>query len=80
MQADREIRRYCKTANITMNLMCNLTGVTYMNTVNGPSNTLEFLCFFEEAYNSTATNTVQPCLEAGDIIVMDSCPFHHNEG
>ena len=48
-----EVRRYCQTANITVNLMCGLTGVTYMNTVNGPTNTLEFLRFFEEAYNST---------------------------
>ncbi len=57
-----EIRRYYQTANTTVNLMCGLTGVTYMNIVNGPSNTLEFLCFFEQAYNSTAPNTGRPCL------------------
>ncbi len=74
-----EIRRYCQTANTTVNLMCGLTGVTYMNTVNGPSNTLEFLRFFGEAYNSTAPNTGRSCLQAGDVIVMDNCPFHHNE-
>ena len=75
-----EVRRYCQTANITVNLMCGLTGVTYMNTVNGASNTFEFLQFFEEAYNSINPNTGRPCLEVGDIIVMDNCPFHHYEG
>ena len=40
-----EIRRYCQTANTTVNVMCGLTGITYMNTVNGPSNTLEFYVF-----------------------------------
>ena len=46
---------------MTLNLLCGLTGVTYANTVNGPS------------------NTRRPCLEPGDIIIMDNCPFHHNE-
>ena len=75
-----KVRRYSQTANITVNLICGLTGVTYMNTVNGPSNTLEFLRFFEEAYNSTNPNTPRPCLEVGDIVVMDNCLFHQNEG
>ena len=39
-----------------------------------------FYSFFEEAYNSTNSNTGRPCLEVGDIVVMDNCPFHHNEG
>ena len=60
--------------------MCGLAGVTYMNTVNGAFNTLEFLRFFEEAYNSINPNTGRPCLEVGDTVVMDNCAFHHNEG
>ena len=47
-----EIHRYCETTNTTVNLLCSLTGVTYMNIIDGPSNTLEFLRFFEEAYTS----------------------------
>lgn len=37
-EGEVEVRRYCQTANITLNL-ANVwfTGVTYMNTVNGPS-------------------------------------------
>ena len=71
-----EVRRYCQTANVTLNLSCGLTA----NTVNGPSNTLEFLKFFEDAFQSVDPNTGRPCLAPGDVIVMDNCPFHHNEG
>ena len=65
---------------MTVNVLCSLLGVTYMNTINGPSNTTDFLRFFEEAYNSVNPNTGRPCLEVGDTIVMDNCPFHHNDG
>ena len=75
-----EVRRYSQTANVTVNLLCGLSGVVYPNTVNGPSNTIEFLRFFEEAFNSINPNTERPCLEFGDVIIMDNCPFHHNEG
>ena len=75
-----EVRRYSQTANLTVNLLCGLSGVVYANTVNGPSNTIEFLRFFEEAFNSINPNTGRPCLEFGDVIIMDNCPFHHNEG
>ena len=75
-----EIIRYCETANTTVNVLCSLFGVTYANIVDGPSNTTEFLRFFEEAYNSVHPTTGRPCLEAGNTIVMDNCPFHHNDG
>ena len=74
-----EVKRYCQTANTTVNLMCSLTGVTYMNIIDGPSNTFEFLNFFQEAYASINPATGRPCLEVGDTIVMDNCPIHHNE-
>ena len=57
-----------------------MTGVTYANTVNGPSNTFEFLKFVEDAFRSVDPNTGRPCLEPGNVIVIDNCPFHHNEG
>ncbi len=52
----------------------------YANTVNGPSNTIEFLRFFEESFNSINPKTERPCLEFGDVIIMDNCLFHHKEG
>lgn len=75
-----EVKRYCETSNTTVNLMCGLTGISYMNTVDGPSNTVEFIRFFEEAYNSVNPITGRPCLEVGDTVVMDNCPIHHHEG
>ena len=30
-----EVKRYCETANTTVNLMCYLTGGTYMNIIDG---------------------------------------------
>lgn len=30
-----ELKRYCETTNTTVNLMCPLTGVTYMNIIDG---------------------------------------------
>ena len=48
--------------------------------MHGPSNTFEFLRFFEDAFHSFDPNTGRPCLQPGDVIVMDDCPFHHKEG
>ena len=63
--------RYTENPNTTANPLCCLTGVTYMNTVFAAANTLDFLQFFEEAYNSLNPVTLRPCLEVGDTIVMD---------
>ena len=65
---------------MSLNLLCGLTGVRYANTVNGPSNIFEFLRFFQDAFHSFDPNTRRPCLGPGDVILMDNCPFHHNEG
>jgi len=51
-----------------------LAGVTYMNTVDGVANTLQFLQFFEEAYDAPNPVTLRPCLEVRDTIVMDNLP------
>ena len=50
----------------------------YANTVDSPADTISFLQFFEETYNSLDPITHQPCLKAEDIIVMDNAPTHHN--
>jgi len=44
-----EIMRNTQMANVTLNLLYGLNGVMYANTLNGASNTLEFLNFFHEA-------------------------------
>jgi hypothetical protein len=73
-----EFSRYLETANVTVNLMASMAGVCYANTVDGPADTVDFLNFFEEAYNSIDPITNEPCLQAEDIIVMDNAPTHHN--
>lgn len=76
-----EFSRYLETANVTVNLMASMqAGVCYANTVDGPADTVDFLNFFEEAYNSIDPITNEPCLKAEDIIVMDNAPTHHNAG
>ena len=75
-----EFQRYAETPNTTVNLMCSLTGVDYANTVNGSADTLDFLRFFEEAFEAINVRTGEQVLEPGSVIVMDNCAIHHNEG
>ena len=74
-----EVGRFMKSPNITLNFLGGLDGVMYANTVNGASDTVEFLNFFAEASRSFQPDG-NPVLMAGDIIVLDNCPTHHNAG
>ena len=67
-----------KGANITLNLLCGLEGVLYANTVEGPSNSIQFLNFFGEAGQVSNSNG-NPAIEFGDYIVMDICATHRFE-
>ncbi len=49
--------------------------------IDGATNTARFLRFFEEASDAVNVFTGRrPCLEVGDIIVMDNLSAHHYEG
>ena len=48
--------------------------------IDGATNTARFLQFFEEASDAVNVVTGRPCLEVGDIIVMDNLSAHHYEG
>ena len=74
-----EIMRNTQTPNVTLNLLCGLNGVMYANTLNGASNTLEFLNFFHEASQFTQPDG-NPSLEYGDIIVVDNVALHRFDG
>ena len=65
LQGERamEFKRYTETANVTVNLLASLAGVCCANTVDGPADTVDFVYFFEEAYNSIDPTTNQPCLK-----------------
>lgn len=71
--------RNSQTPNVTLNLLCGLNGVMYANTLNGASNTLEFLNFFHEASQFTQPDG-NSILEYGDIIVVDNVALHCFDG
>ena len=82
-----EISRYHPDPNITLNLLVGLDGVKYANIIDGPSNTVGFLKFFEEAANSGDFVTGLPALSVGNTVIpeplfwnLDNCPIHHNDG
>ena len=50
----------------------------YANTVEGASNSINFLNFFGEAGQVTTSNG-NPAIEFGDYIIMDNCATHRFE-
>lgn len=73
-----EISKNKKGANITLNLLCDLEGVLYANTVEGSSDAITFLDFFEEAGRAT-TDYGNPAIEFRDYIILDNCTSHRFE-
>ena len=62
---------------MTLNLLVGLNGVSYFNTVNGATDSFEFVNIFAEAYNQTQENG-EPVISRGDTIIFDNCPTHHS--
>ncbi|KAL9976754.1 hypothetical protein ACROYT_G014083 [Oculina patagonica] len=75
-QAAFEMQRYASNANYTLNLLHSFLGVDYYNIVDGPSNGMELLQFFDEALQLERGDG-SAVLERGDCVVMDNCGFHH---
>lgn len=71
-----EIQRYASNATYTINLLHSLRGVDYFNLLDGPSNGLEMLIFFEDALELDRPDG-SAMLERGEYVVMDNCGFHH---
>ena len=71
-----EVQRYASNANYTVNLLHSIFGVDHVNILNGPSNGLELLNFFEEAFQAEDIFG-NPVLKPGDTVIMDNCGFHH---
>ena len=72
-----EVKRYSSNSTYTVNLLHSCFGVDYSNILEGPSNGLEMLHFFEESMAIVDPVFGNPVLANGDIIVMDNCGFHH---
>ena len=76
-----EVVRKCEFPNTTLNLLVSLSNrPEYYNLIRGATNTVRFLEFFEEASNAANVVTGRPCLEVGDIVMMDNLSSHHYEG
>ena len=75
-----EVVKKAESPNTTLNMLVSLDGLEYYNLIDGATNTLQFLRFFEEAGNCVNLQTGRPCLQVGDIIVMDNLSAHHYEG
>ncbi|KAM7435727.1 hypothetical protein ABFA07_014385 [Porites harrisoni] len=71
-----EFQRYASNATFTLNLLHSVVGVDYFNILQGPSNGLELLNFFDDALQVERTDG-SAALERGDVVVMDNCGFHH---
>ena len=75
-----EVARKLESPNATSNMLVSLNGPEYYNVVNGATSTVRFLSFFEEAGEAVDIETGRPCLEVGDIVIMDNLSSHHYEG
>ena len=71
-----ELQRYASNANYTLNLLHSFNGIDYFNILDGPSNGMELLNFFDEALLLERGNG-SAVLERGDYVIMDNCGFHH---
>lgn len=56
--------------------MTNIVGIAYFNIIQGSSNGLELLNFFDEALQIDRADR-GAALEPGDVVVMDNYGFHH---
>ena len=71
-----KVQRYTSNANYTVNLMHSITGVDFFNILDGPSNGMELLNFFDEALQLVREDG-SAVLERGDCVIMDNFSFHN---
>lgn len=71
--------RYSRTSNYTVNLLVSITGVKYVNILDGPSDTTKYVDFVGEAANSV-TDDGERAIQVGDVLVVDNAPtcIHHH--
>ena len=74
-----EIGKHLNGVNVTLNLLVSLNGICYFNFVDGASNTDTFVNFWSEAAESLSPDC-QPTLEPGDVVILDNCSIHRNDG
>ena len=74
-----EVQRYIACPYIPINFLAGVDGVKYTNTLDGATNTLQFLRFFFEASHVTDIHTGRPAWEVGDLVIVNNLPVHRGE-
>lgn len=72
-----EVQRYASNATHTVNLACGYFGIDYYDILDGPSNAMELVNFFDELMQKT-NQLGNPVLAHGDCVILDNCGFHHH--
>ncbi|KAK3090709.1 hypothetical protein FSP39_013915 [Pinctada imbricata] len=70
-------QRYASNSTFTINLCCGYFGVDHFGIIDGPSNALQMLNFFDEALQEV-NNIGNPVLANGDCVILDNCGFHYH--
>ena len=60
-----------------VNLMHSVTRVDFFDILDGPSNGMELMNFFDETLQLEREDGISTVLEHGDCVIMDNCGFHH---
>jgi transposase len=71
-----EVQRYSSNATYTVNLLVGYFGVFHYDIIDGPSNGLHLLDFFNQAVR-VRDHQDNPVLAPNDVVIMDNCGFHH---
>ena len=66
-----EVQRYASNLNYTINLLHSINGVDFFNILDGPSNGMALLKFFDEALQLEREDG-SATLERGDCVIMDN--------
>ena len=66
-----EVQQYASPVTLTVSVCCDLVGINHFNILNGASNALEMVEFFNEAL--VEKNEIgNPMFNRGDVIIMDN--------
>lgn len=71
-----EVQQYASSVTLTVNVCCDFFGINHFNILNGASNALEMIEFFNEAL-AEKNEIGNPMFKRGDVVIMDNCGFHH---
>ena len=72
LHSESLLLKYSVTRLMQINLLHSFCGVDFYNILEGPSNGLEILNFFDEVIHDGSA-----VLENGDCVIMDNCGFYH---